>query len=82
MAAFEKDPGLQAADKESLARPRNPQVDDQHGRIWEIDHMAEKKLLRKIYQKLITLFGALYFMSFLGRLQSCSSISILILANR
>lgn len=32
-----------------------------------IDPRAEKKLLRKIDLNLITLFGALYLMSFLGR---------------
>lgn len=33
----------------------------------EIDFVAEKKLLRKIDINLITLFGALYLMSFLGK---------------
>lgn len=32
-----------------------------------IDPRAEKKLLRKIDLNLITLFGALYLMSFLGK---------------
>jgi len=36
------------------------------GALPEIDHVAEKKLLRKIDINLITLFGALYLMSFLG----------------
>jgi hypothetical protein len=31
-----------------------------------IDHKTEKKLVRKIDLNLITLFGALYLMSFLG----------------
>jgi hypothetical protein len=35
-----------------------------------IDHKTEKKLVRKIDLYLITLFGALYLMSFLGLLHS------------
>ncbi|CZR64272.1 uncharacterized protein PAC_14170 [Phialocephala subalpina] len=41
-------------------------VDTEHGTLG-IDHVAEKKLIRKIDLNLMTLFGALYLMSFLDR---------------
>ncbi|WWD18844.1 hypothetical protein CI109_103299 [Kwoniella shandongensis] len=41
----------------------NPEA-EQHG---EIDHVAERRVLRKIDYNLITIFGALYMMSFLDR---------------
>ncbi|KUJ14691.1 MFS general substrate transporter [Mollisia scopiformis] len=44
----------------------NLKVDIENGRL-AIDHVAEKKLMRKIDLNLITLFGALYLMSFLDR---------------
>ncbi|KAE8445629.1 hypothetical protein EG329_013263 [Mollisiaceae sp. DMI_Dod_QoI] len=44
----------------------NLHVDSEHGTVG-IDYVAEKKLLRKIDLNLITLFGALYLMSFLDR---------------
>ncbi|RFU30936.1 hypothetical protein B7463_g5423, partial [Scytalidium lignicola] len=45
------------------------QSDEDYGTVTdiEIDHAAEKRLLRKIDINLITLFGALYLMSFLDR---------------
>ena len=65
MATSEKDLTIQAVDKQALSK--GLRVDLEHGSIREIDHDAEKKLLRKIDLNLITLFGALYLMSFLGK---------------
>lgn len=42
-------------------------ADIEYGTVGQIDEVAEKKLLRKVDLNLITLFGALYLMSFLDR---------------
>ena len=49
--------------------PESPKADEEHGTVLEIDHVAEKKLVGKIDLNLITLFGALYLMSFLCETQ-------------
>ena len=53
---------------EEKVTPVNPSSRDKTiGTVEEfIDHDAEKKIIRKIDLNLITLFGCLYLMSFLG----------------
>ena len=65
-----KDLGLRTLDH-GLS-PRSSDIEMHHGAISEveIDYVAEKKLIRKIDLNLITLFGALYLMSFLDKYQT------------
>ena len=53
---------------EKVARPSELTPKDIDEGIYEdvVDHAAEKKIVRKMDRNLITVFGALYLMSFLG----------------
>lgn len=58
---------LQTDSKTSSTQGRPVDKDSEHGDILNtIDPVAEKKLVRKLDINIITLFGALYLMSFLG----------------
>lgn len=55
--------------------PSGSDADIESGAVGEIDELSEKKLLRKIDLNLITLFGALYLMSFLDRANIGNAVS-------